>query len=53
MADENKKLTERDYQQTLRLSYNEINDTLGVDGFITGAVGRKIIKTNTSATVET
>lgn len=53
MAIENKPLSERDAPQIQKKVYNEVNATLGVDGFIVGAIGRKIIKTNTSATVET
>lgn len=53
MAYTTKRLSERDANQTLQASYNDVNDTLGVDGFITGKVGRRIVKENTSATVET
>lgn len=48
-----KPLSDRDYQQTLRSAFNDANNTLGVDGFITGKVGRKIVKNNVSPTVET
>jgi hypothetical protein len=53
MVIENKPMTDRDWQQGIRKSYNDANATLGVDGFLTGAIGRRIVKTNTSATVET
>lgn len=48
-----KEMSQRDYQQTLKLSFNDSNDTLGVDGFIVGKIGNTINKVNTSATVET
>ena len=37
-----KPLSHLDYEQTLQSSYNDVNATLGVDGFLTGKVGRKI-----------
>jgi hypothetical protein len=37
-----KPLSHLDYEQTLQSSYNDVNATLGVDGFLTGRVGRKI-----------
>lgn len=43
MANTQKRLSERDANQTLQASYNDVNDTLSVDGFITGLVGRKIV----------
>ena len=45
MADSLKKLTQKDSQQSIRAAYNDANDTLGVDGFITGLVGRKVVRT--------
>lgn len=42
MADSTKRLSERDSGQTLQASFNDVNSTLGVDGFIVGKVGRKI-----------
>lgn len=37
-----KPLSHLDYEQTLQSSYNDINATLSVDGFLTGKVGRKV-----------
>lgn len=48
MANTNKPLSERDSNQTLQSSYNDVNATLGVDGFIVGRVGRKVEMTITT-----
>lgn len=53
MSQSTKLMSDRDQSQTLRRAFNESGDTLGVDGFIVGAVGRKIIKVNVSPSVET
>jgi len=37
-----KPLSHLDYEQTLQSSYNDLNATLSVDGFLTGKVGRKV-----------
>jgi hypothetical protein len=37
-----KPLSHLDYEQTLQSSYNDVNATLSVDGFLTGKVGRKV-----------
>lgn len=37
-----KPLSERDGSQTLKGSFNDVNDTLSVDGFLTGLVGRRV-----------
>ena len=42
MADTTKRLSERDYAQALQSSYNQMNATLSVDGFIVGKVGHKV-----------
>lgn len=42
MSNTVKKLSEKDYSQTLQASFNDVNDTLSVDGFITGLVGRRV-----------
>lgn len=52
MANTTKRATDFDHQQTLTNSYNEINATLGVDGFIVGKVGRKITRTAVSGVIE-
>lgn len=52
MAQTQKPLSDRDGSQTLQASYNDVNDTLGVDGFVVGKIGRKIVRTLASATTE-
>jgi hypothetical protein len=52
MSNTTKNLSERDYQQTLRHSYNDINGTIGVDGFVVGKVGRKIVRSIISTTTD-
>lgn len=37
-----KPLSHLDYEQTLQSSYNDVNATLSVDGFLTGKIGRKV-----------
>lgn len=46
-----KPLSHLDYEQTLQSSYNDVNATLGVDGFLTGKVGRKIELTISTTTI--
>ena len=38
----NKPLSDTDPLQTIQRSYNDVNATLCVDGFLTGEVGRKV-----------
>lgn len=52
MANTNKKLSEFDANQTLQGSYNDVNATLGVDGFIVGKVGRGFEVEAVSGTVD-
>lgn len=52
MSNTSKPLSERDFQQTLRHSYNDINGTIGVDGFVVGKVGRKIVRSVISSTTD-
>ena len=47
----NKIMSDRDFQQTLRYSYNDVDASLNVNGFLAGAVGRKIIQTITTTNV--
>lgn len=47
-----KPLSHLDYEQTLQSSYNDVNATLGVDGFLTGRVGRKIELAISTTTIE-
>jgi hypothetical protein len=42
MSNTQRRLTDRDPGQTLMSSYNDVNGTLSVDGFIIGLVGRKV-----------
>jgi hypothetical protein len=37
-----KPLSHLDYEQTMQSSYNDVNATLSVDGFLTGKIGRKV-----------
>lgn len=52
MSDTTKPLSERDANQVLQHVHNNVNSTLGVDGFIVGKVGRKITRTAVSGTIE-
>lgn len=40
-----KKMTGKDDQQAQRFAFNDVNHTMGVDGFIVGEVGRKFTQT--------
>lgn len=51
MSDTSKIMSGRDAEQTLRSSYNNVNATLGVDGFIVGKVGRKVVVAITTTTI--
>ena len=51
MAASNKLMTQRDSDQATRTSYNDVNATLGIDGFLTGLVGRQIQQTISTTTV--
>lgn len=42
MSDTTKPPSDLDYSQNIQRSYNDVNGTLGVDGFLTGLVGRKV-----------
>lgn len=46
-----KPMTQRDADQATRSVYNDINATLGVDGFLTGLVGRQITQTIATTTI--
>jgi hypothetical protein len=52
MADTTKELSDRDYQQTLKHSYNDVDGTLSVNGFLVGLVGRKVTRTLTDSVTE-
>lgn len=42
MTTTSKPVSGLDEAQTLRGAYNEVNDTLSVDGYLTGMIGRKV-----------
>ena len=46
MSETSKKLSEKDYAQTLQGSYNDVDKTLSVNGFIVGKVGHRITRTD-------
>lgn len=46
-----KHMTKKDDEQTARYAYNDVNATLGVDGFIVGLVGRRITQTMSTTNV--
>lgn len=51
MSQTDKRLSERDPGQTLQHSYNEIDASITMAGFLTGKVGRKVEQTISSTTV--
>lgn len=40
-----------DSTQNIQRSYNDVNATLSVDGFLTGLVGRKVVLTISTTTI--
>ena len=52
MALTTKPPTKLDYEQAIQGSFNDMNSTLSVDGFIVGKVGHRIVKTNPSSVAE-
>jgi hypothetical protein len=42
MANTTKQGTRLDADQAIQGAYNDVNSTLGVDGFLTGKVGRRV-----------
>ncbi len=46
-----KGLSERDGSQVLQAAANDANGTLGVDGFLAGKVGRKVVLSISTTTV--
>ncbi len=46
-----KPLSDRDASQVLQASMNDINSTVGVDGFLVGLVGRKIVLAISTTTI--
>lgn len=51
MSKTEKLLSDRDYQQTLRLSFNDVDASLTTNGFLIGKVGRKVEVAITTTTV--
>lgn len=46
-----KKLSQKDQEQAIRQAQNDVNGTIGVDGFLTGILGRQITQTIATTTV--
>lgn len=44
--------TKLDYEQAIQGSFNDMNSTLSVDGFIVGKVGHKIVRSEPSSVAE-
>lgn len=44
--------TKLDYEQAIQGSFNDMNSTLSVDGFIVGKIGHKIVRSEPSAVAE-
>ena len=52
MAKTTKRLSEFDANQTLQGSYNDVNATISVDGFVTGKVNRAVDFVSVSSTID-
>lgn len=46
-----KPISQLDGNQTLKRAFNEVNDTLTVDGFLVSVVGRKVTQTISTTTI--
>jgi hypothetical protein len=46
-----KLMSQKDFEQALRQDHNDINGTLGVDGFLVGLVGRQVSVAISTTTV--
>lgn len=44
--------TKLDYEQAIQGSFNDMNSTLSVDGFIVGKIGHRIVRSEPSASAE-
>lgn len=42
MAQTQKLMSDRDFQQTLKLNFNDVDSSLTTNGFLIGKVGRKV-----------
>lgn len=51
MSNTVKPSSDRDYQQTLKLSFNDSDDSLSTAGFLVGKVGREIRPTVMTTTI--
>lgn len=51
MAITTKSQSNLDFQQTLKSSYNDVNATLSVDGFLVGKVGNKVTLAISTTTI--
>ena len=51
MSDTTKKLSNLDYQQTLRGSFNDVDNSLTTGSYLTGLVGRKITQSISTTNV--
>ena len=51
MPNTKKGLSERDHQQVLKHAHNDVNGTIGVDGFLVGKVGHKVVRSVITTTV--
>lgn len=51
MSTTEKKMSPKDQEQVIRQVQNDVNGTLGVDGFLVGLVGRKVVISTTTTTV--
>lgn len=51
MADTTKHFSQRDADQTLQASFNDVDSTLTVNGFLVGKVGRKVTVTISTTNV--
>lgn len=52
MSETSKTPSEYDQQQIIQRAYNKENATVAVDGFIVGKVGRKVVRSDISSTIE-
>ncbi len=52
MSNTTKRFSDFDHQQTLTGSYNDVNATLGVDGFLVGKIGRGFEIEAVSSTID-
>jgi len=51
MSKTTKPLSDTDGQQTLQGAYNDVDNSLNVNGFLVGVVGRKIIMTISTTSI--